>query len=238
MRVEIYTTENSVQSETEAPRLTLFFHGFPGLRSKQNRDLAEQMARSTGRPSYVFLYPGLTQAEGSFSFPACLDAVHRQVESLLGIDEFQVDLVGHSWGGFLGLSLLSRFPTRIRRAVLLSPLLSFGQPDSESHILTEKAFEKMGLENPDLKLGHPSILAEEFRGVGLKYPAESIIGGISDRAEILILQSRLDEITPADVAMGYLSYFKKKPFFELVETDHSFLLNRSATSERIQRFLK
>jgi pimeloyl-ACP methyl ester carboxylesterase len=221
-------------------RLTLFLHGFPGIRSRQNRDLAEALAKQTGRPSHVLLYPGLSQAEGRFSFRECLDGVHARVERLFEEHDRQnrqaeckIDLVGHSWGGFLALTLMNRHPERIRRAVLMSPLLEFA---AES--LCENAFAGMARENPQISIGDPALLAQEFIGVSRDFPTDSLISGVNEHAGLLILQSREDEITPASVAAAFLPRFRRRPLFELVDTDHSFLVDRERLATRIGDFLQ
>jgi pimeloyl-ACP methyl ester carboxylesterase len=219
--------------DLSGPRLTLFLHGFPGIRSRQNRDLAEALAERTGRPSHLFLYAGLSQVEGQFSFRECLAGVHAGVERILGQGEFEIDVVGHSWGGFLALTLMDRHPQRIRRAVLMSPLLEFA-----AEALCERAFAEMARENPQISIGDPLGLAKEFKGVSLDFPTDTLISSISEKTRLLILQSREDEITPASVAAGFLPRFRQQPLFEIVETDHSFLGDRAWLANRIGDFLQ
>jgi hypothetical protein len=116
--------------------------------------------------------------------------------------------------------------------VLMSPLLKFAQPD-----LSEGAFARMAAENSALSLVSPSKLAEEFSSVSMHYPTETLISSVADSTEILILQSRNDDITPGSVALEHLPLFKTRPAFEWVDTDHSFVLGREKILHRVGTFL-
>lgn len=213
-------------------RLIVFLHGFPSVKSKQNREIAAAVSRETGRPADLLLYSGLGCASGKFTFSGCLAEVSAYFESLFAGPVKHVDLVGHSWGGFLALKMASRYPDRVRKLVLMSPLLWFA---SEERVL--EGFAETREENPHIDFGDLRGLAHDFCETGRKYPSESLIAGVAPATEVLFLQARIDPITPADIAIKKKELFQHPPVFELTDNDHSFLSDRPELSKRIARFL-
>lgn len=216
-------------------RLTIFLHGFPGIRSKQNRELAEIVARETRVPSEVVLYPGLGCAGGVFSFGSCRDDVCQFIQAKLEAQpDLQLDLVGHSWGGYLSLTLTQLFPSRVRRLILLSPLLEFVSAGAIRPWL-----EQVRSENPAVQLSSDlDRLALEFAAFQGRAPASKLIAAIPNTVDVLFLQARIDPMTPAEIAQAHLPNFHKPPTFALVDNDHSFLADRPALGRRLAEFLK
>ena len=219
--------------ELKSGTYTLFLHGFPSIRSRQNRDIAEVTARETGGRADVLLYDGLGFSPGVFSFERCLSDVRQFVKSLVGSGLEKIDLVGHSWGGFLSLVLAKEHPSLIRRLVLMSPLLSFATAEQ-----ARPSFEETFANNPSIRLGNIGKLALEFQKIGEMYPMRKLLPLFPDSIDALFLQAKDDLVTPASVAQSNLALFGKTPRFELAPTDHSFLLNRPEMTERIARFIK
>ena len=216
-------------------RRTVFLHGYPGVRSKQNRDVAEGIAHATGRESHVLLYPGLTQAAGEFSYQACLEDVHAYVSDLIarcGV----VDVVGHSWGGFLALTLAEKFGASVGKLALMSPLLQFPELAVQTGIRAH--FKKMATENPSLMLGNLDDRAREFAQTGEAHPIDALIRSIPEKMRVLFLQARIDQITPTEIAESKRPLFSTATQFELVDTDHSFLTGRDWLLERLTTFLR
>jgi esterase/lipase len=211
---------------------TLFLHGFPSIRSRQNRDIAEATARETGGRADVLLYDGLGFSPGVFSFERCLSDVRAFVKNMVesGVEKF--DLVGHSWGGFLSLVLASEFRKHVRRMVLMSPLLSFTTAE-HARPWFEETFE----DNPHIRLGNIGQLATEFERLGKKYPLQNLLSKFPETVDALFLQAENDDVTPSSIAKSSLAFFSKTPLFELADTDHSFLINRPAMTDRIARFI-
>ncbi len=205
---------------------TLFLHGFPGVRSKQNKDLAEKASR-LGRRCYVPLYAGLGQAEGEFSFLKCRAQVQMFFGELLSKNE-SVEIVGHSWGGYLALGLTAGAPARVGRLVLMSPLLHFFTLD-----LAQQAFRLTARENANLSLGVTDELAREFHALGNKDRAEDLARSISSETQVSIFQAATDDTTPVSYAENLVNQFRVRPRYELVATDHSFLVNREVALERV-----
>ena len=211
---------------------TIFLHGFPGIRSKQNREIAQGFVNSGGGDAHVLLYSGLTQAPGQFTFTSCLAEVHAYLEKLVTPKSQSFNLVGHSWGGFLSLTIAERFQPFLRKMVLMSPLLYFWE-ESES----TKFFEETLKNNPGIQIGTASERGAEFETFGTSTPPDRLIRSVTPETEVLFLQAREDDVTPTSIALEKVKLFEKFPTFELVDTDHSFILNRERITKRISNFL-
>ncbi len=212
--------------------ITVFLHGFPGVRSKQNREIAEQTAQTTGRHCYVPLYTGLGFSEGTFSFENCRKEVEDFVGELMK-SHGQLDLVGHSWGGYQALGLAAKHGHKIRRLVLMSPLLDFFNVD-----IADESFKSTAQNNPQLHLGEISKLAEEFVNVGAETPAVSLAERVHPLTKVVLLQAKDDGVTPPKHAEALLSHFRELPIYRTLETDHSFVLNREFATQEIIRALE
>ena len=205
---------------------TLFLHGFPGVRSKQNQDLAEKAAK-LGRRCFVPLYEGLGQSDGEFSFLKCREQVRVFAADLLSQYE-KIDLVGHSWGGYLALGIAADAKEKVSRLVLMSPLLHFFTLD-----LAQQAFRLTAEGNPTLNLGSTDDLAREFHTLGTKDRAEESARDISIDTSVSIFQAATDDTTPASYAQNLVNLFRRRPPYEEVATDHSFLVDRSLALDRV-----
>jgi pimeloyl-ACP methyl ester carboxylesterase len=205
---------------------TLFLHGFPGVRSKQNKDLAEKAA-AMGRRCFVPLYSGLGQADGDFTFLSCRSDVQTFARDLL--ERFgSIDLVGHSWGGYLSLGIAAEAQEKIGRLVLMSPLLHFFTLD-----LAKQAFRMTADGNGELRLGETDVLAREFHTLGNKDRAEEYARRISTETRVSIFQAKNDDTTPASYVENLVNQFKQRPQYEVVATDHSFLIDRDRALDRV-----
>jgi len=220
-------------SDSEA-LITVFLHGFPALHSKQNREIAEVAANSLERETHLLFYAGLGFAPGEFRFQKCLTDVAGYFSELIEKrPKLRIDVVGHSWGGYLALQMANRFPSQIRRMVLMSPLLMFSAIN-----LGVETLQDYARDNSMLTFGDPDELALDFVETGRSIPPAELIGRVSEAIEILFLQARNDEITPTRIALNMIDDFKRRPTFEIVDTDHSFVVDRPRLSQRIAAFLK
>src|SRR6478672_9105527 len=107
--------------DSSAPLKVVSLHGFPSVRSKQNRELAQGIADALNCRVRVILYPGLS-SDGLFSFSKTIDALLAEFPSLIE-PENKINLLGHSFGGFAAILLAATYPKLIKKMVLLSPLL-------------------------------------------------------------------------------------------------------------------
>jgi esterase/lipase len=213
--------------------LMFFLHGFPGIRSRQNRDIAEEVARLNGGRAWVPLYRGLGQVPGEFSFEDCRRDVEDFISSTLASHLGKVYLVGHSWGGYLSLRVCATHPARIQKLVLMSPLLQFPNEEACSSLIQQTA-----LDHSSIDIGNIDERIAEFVRLGKESPPEEWMSKLSPSLETLILQAQSDVVTPCLVAERKLGNFPTKPVYEIVDTDHSFLNLRSETAQRIARFLR
>lgn len=218
-------------SSNNTGRATLFLHGFPGVRSKQNRDLAEATAARFRRKCFVPLYDGLGEADGVFSFLNCRDQVRSLAQELVTTYKL-IDVVGHSWGGYLALGLASEYQEKIGSLILMSPLLYFFTLD-----LSQQAFKLIGENNLALALGSTDDLASEFYTLGSTERAEDFAKQISPTTKVSIFQAANDDTTPVSYAENLVNQFQVRPHYEAVATDHSFLVNRGRALERVMTVL-
>lgn len=207
-------------------------HGFPGVRSRQNVEIAERVSVRTGRTAHVLLYSGLGRAEGHFTFEGCVGEVRAFFSGLFSSPRRKADLIGHSFGGYLSLLMANEFPDRIRRIVLMSPLLKFFPED-----VCHPFFADVHRNHPHLSLDAPEALSRDFLDIGTKFPPGDLVRSLPESIEILFLQAREDLITPVSIAEEMIPLFKRRPDFQVVEQDHSFLLNREELSLKIGTFL-
>jgi pimeloyl-ACP methyl ester carboxylesterase len=224
------------RQNNEPKAKTVFLHGFPSLRSKQNRELADRVTEELQSHADLLLYSGLGFAEGTFTFSGCVHEVNQYFERTLPSGSVDINLVGHSWGGFLSLLMASRFGARVRKMILLSPLLFFGNEEQAM-----AGLKSIVDDNPQLALGEARALVRDFCSIGLQNPTEKLIQQIPTGVEILFLQAKVDQLTPPEIAKSFAAkmqqHFKTPPEFELVDNDHSFLNNRPELSLRMAQFL-
>ena len=213
---------------------SIFLHGLPGVRSKQNLEIAEAAARRTGATTQVLMYSGLGHAQGEFNFLQCVrdvEYVYTQVVEDPKVTEIQ--LVGHSWGGYLAIRLAKMDSTKLRKIILMSPLVAF--PSDPNAVAA--AIGNYAKEYPHLTLGNPQVRASEMMSIRSESSIHEWIGKIPETVEVLFLQATGDQITPLKAAEEALRHFKGRPVFELVATDHSFVENRPQLTERIAHFM-
>ena len=230
MNLHVYHPESSVHSDLGP---LVFLHGFPGARSEQNREVAQKVSNLTGREAIVLLYAGVDDKSRMFTFKGCIDEVQAYFADLLKREPRRIDLVGHSWGGFLALTLIEKFANRLSHVVLMSPLLEFAAED-----VVIPAFTTMYENNPQLTIRSVLELSKEFSALETSMPASAMIRAIPADLAVLFLQSRFDDTTPTPTAEKKLNDFRRSPQFELIDTEHNFLSNRDQVSDRIARFLK
>ncbi len=245
MKVLIFQPDELLETQTsrEAMKkdLVIFLHGFPSLRSKQNRELAKIVSQTNLVDVWLPLYPGLGFSEGRFSFSSCLELVQNWASSRLKEKRRsgwtgRLQIVGHSWGGFLGLALaqLPDVAVTLSKMVLMSPLVHFAPPSEVS-----RAFQHMTAQS-DLKLDLLDIesLAKDFERVGKNRDVAQLIRNLPSTLKVDYLQARTDQMTPPEVAEKMRVHFKCQLNFQVVDQDHSFLSDRSSLGLELARLLR
>ncbi len=227
--------------DPKAPLKVISLHGFPSIRSKQNRELAQGVADELGCRVRVVLYPGLSTS-GLFSFKKTIDALLNEFPAIIAddskekIEPTKVGLLGHSFGGFCALLLAAKFPQLIERVVLLSPLLKFN-----SSINDVAGFFKSILgtnQNQEVNTLSPVELGQEFHDLSKQYSVEKLISELDPKLKIEMLQARVDGVTPTQTAEEFRQHFKCDFKFELVDQDHSFLIDRPQLAKKIAAYFK
>lgn len=211
------------------PLKIVSLHGFPSIRSKQNRELAENLAKLTQQRVRVVLYPGVS-CEGIFSFKKTLEALINEFSILT--ENSRVGLLGHSWGGFCSIVLASIYSTQISKMVLMSPLLKFSKESNQLRDFFLQAINS----SSSIRTLPVDQLAKEFIEIAQEFPAENVIASISPEIDIVLLQARRDEITPTAIAEEMKNHFKGKFQYELVDQDHSFLIDRPKLSDKLAQY--
>lgn len=198
----------------------LFLHGFPGLKTRQNRDLDEAVKAGLGLQTLRPLGRGLGVEPGTFRFTEEID---RREADCRGHADQSLVLVGHSWGGYQALHLASRCPEKLRGVILMSPLM--GIPKDLQPILTQ-----IHAEHPEVNWGSDRELISDGEALGAQQPFEKTLEKIPGDLRITILQAKEDPITPDDLLIAKLGHFKRAPWVRFLETDHQFLVNRPAVT--------
>lgn len=200
-----------------------FFHGFPGIRSRQNRDLAEMVSHEIGFDSYVFHYAGLKVVPGPFSFVQSIEDSIDFCRQLLG-RYGRLHLVGHSFGGLVACEVLRQFQEAIGSLTLLSPLVDFEiQDDSRKRISTEvrESYPDLFSDADELRLlDEWKILYKHFRPI---LHTDSL-----SSTPCLILQSKDDPYTPEPITLRLVRAWRGPIQYLEVHEDHSFLTDRSS----------
>lgn len=213
-------------------------HGFPSVRSKQNREIAQGIADELQCRVRVVLYPGLS-CSGLFSFKKTIEAMVTQFPELTadeGKVSQKIDLLGHSFGGFAALLLAAEYPQLVRRMVLLSPLLKFSPSASDVSAFFRNILSTNS--NASLNTLTPDELGQEFHDLSKIYQTEKSIERLDPKLKVKLMQARGDTVTPTAIAEEFRRHFKCDLNFELVEQDHSFLVDRLALSKQIAQFFK
>lgn len=215
---------------SSSPLKVVSLHGFPGVRSKQNREIAQGIADALSCRVRVVLYPGLS-TEGKFSFERTIDALLKEFPN---IAEHRIDLVGHSFGGFSAILLASRYPQLVHKLVLLSPLLKFASTADQALSF----FKNIITSNDGISTESPEDLAMEFEELSKGFNVAQLVAELSPSMPVKFMQARTDTITPTVIAEDLRKYFRGKIDYELVEQDHSFLLDRPTLAKKIAEFLR
>lgn len=109
--------------EDKSKGVVVLLHGFPGWVTK-NYDLAELLTLE-GYICYVPHYPGLGLSvdEGPFDFLDCISSIESFYDFVsLKHKDCDINLIGHSWGGYLALRLAERCTGKM---IILAPLAVF-----------------------------------------------------------------------------------------------------------------
>ena len=92
-----------------------------GLDSKQWKGLLPHLGGRRELCPHYLCYPGTVDWTGAGEIDSLMD--YRAAEALLLAEDGPVDIIGHSYGGFIALRLAKEHPDRIRRMAFHEPIV-------------------------------------------------------------------------------------------------------------------
>ena len=218
--------------QTNIHHIVLILHGLPGIRSRQNRDLAEQLNMQFGLSTRVIIYPGLGVSQGPFSFAKSVHELETQIEELQKNNpQIKIHLIGHSFGGYLSLRMLQKFPHAVQSLFLMSPLV---------FELSRRQLEHLGNE---IRTSHPTIqfpnideLFPDYEKNNQLCPVENFKKPPFEQTPIYMIQAKEDQITPTITAQQFVNGTHIQ-YYEILQ-DHSFLQDRAEILTHIKKFYR
>ena len=107
MNLHVYQPQTAVQSELGP----LVFPSRVSGRTfgTKSRGSHRRSRISPAARAIVLLYAGVDDKSRVFTFKECIDEVQTYFAELLANEKRSISLVGHSWGGFLALTLIEKF---------------------------------------------------------------------------------------------------------------------------------
>ena len=213
------------------PERFYFLHGFPGRRTKQNEDLAKSLHDQLGVTSIILYYPGREVAPDEFGFAKTLEGVRGYFKA-----EFAkysgISLIGHSFGGYLGLRVADEFSDKIKRLILLSPLISF-----ENANLPPSAIIQVNKDYSDMKFADIDNAHFDFRDLGRSIQLKNLIENLPSSIDVSIIQAGKDQITLPEYVQEARAWFKVPPKYIELDLDHSFIEDRDLLIKTVTRLL-
>ena len=212
--------------------IALVLHGLPGIRSRQNRDLAEKLNAQFGLSTRVIFYPGLGIHPGEFSFSKSVHEVETQIIELLkDSPQIKIHLIGHSFGGYLSLRMLQKFPQAIQSLFLMSPLV---------FELSRRQLEYLGNEirtsNPTIHFPTIDEIYPDYEKTNQQQPVENFKNPPFAKTPIYMIQAKEDQITPTKTAQHFVEDTHIQ-YCEILQ-NHSFLQDRAEVLAHIDKFYK
>lgn len=210
--IEVEHISNSSQTTKES---IVILNGFPAY-IERNTDFGYELNKQFGADVYIPHYKGLGVSKGKFSFYHSIEDMMSLVSHLKNKYK-ALTIVGHSWGGYLALSIADRIP--VDELVLISPFVVFPEDNEIQAILDEfiQTERKMNREQKTL-----SELIEDLQLVRKDYPVnEELFRRVG--TPVLVLQGLNDIVSIPRFSKDLFEKLgtDKKEYVE-VETDHWF----------------
>ena len=122
--------------------ILLFLHGFPGNLTK-NEDIAVALSSALNLDAVLPHYRGLGKSVGSVSLASTISDSLKILDWLTTVQGYHsVHLIGHSWGGLVGLNLLRAAPKKIASLSLLAPLSVLPSQDEFGYMINDFFMQK------------------------------------------------------------------------------------------------
>lgn len=219
------------QIDKNTENIVVLLHGFPGITTKQNRDLAPLFYEKLGWPSVIVFYPGLSINPGKFTYTEAYALVKKTIKNFLELNpNLKIHLYGHSFGGYLSLRLAKDFNKNIEQMFLLSPLLHVIDKDFFTELINKLYTEHSYLDRYSLE-----ELYEDHNKFGIGYHPNELKSFLTSK-RVKIYQSRLDTITPTPIALEFIKDSNIQ--YEESEQEHSFLTDRMEVFDKALDFFK
>jgi esterase/lipase len=210
------------------------FHGFPSQKNR-NKDIAYALSKSTNHTIIVHHYQGLGESLGEFTFFESLDNAEKFIKHHLKLGKYKkIHFVGHSWGGFISLNMLRKFPIIVDKIFLLSP---FNQvPENKNlTILVDALFH----EYPHCFFKTTKAkVKKDFMNVEKKYDLIKFLKTYTSTQKIKILQAKNDLAVPESTTRHLSQLLGRACKYQEVKIDHSFTEQRAQTIKAICEFFK
>lgn len=210
------------------------FHGFPSQKNR-NKDLAAFLSDNTKASIFVHHYEGVGESLGKFSFTRSIETAFHYVEKIRNEFHLQrLHFLGHSWGGFVSLNLLSHFSRDLASLVLYSP---FTQIPIDKGI-DELAYNLMK-EYPHFFFhrNHADV-STEFKIIQQRFTYMNALQEQHWQRPTLVLQAKNDLATPEAQTKAVLPLLGPHTIYNELDIDHSFTQNRDNTLSLTKQFYK
>lgn len=177
-------------------------------------------------------FQGLGNSTGPFSFTNTLEEAHLVSMHLIKEHGVQtLNIVGHSWGGLVGLELFQNLPKENRgQLILMAPFSEFPQDASIRNWLNTIE------QNKQVKFSNETVgfAAQNFYAVEtLRSPLSNLKNIQLSQHQIIIIEAKNDPEVPNAATKNLAAYFNSFPTFITLDLDHSFLNDRNLIIETV-----
>lgn len=206
--------------------VNVILHGFPGEKGNRNHDLAMSLYECNGQSSFIVHYEGLGQSLGDFNFYESIfhtiDVINQKLQDK-GVSK--INIIGHSWGGLVGLFLMHKATFAINKIVLLSPFLSI--PKNDELLLL---INNLKSELPHVLKKSPGVYKTELDRINANLEELSL----SSLKLIDIIFANHDDTVSVDDISSFFQLKNVKFNLVTVDQDHSFLKDRVTAIKIVQ----
>ena len=222
--------------EKPSDTAVLLFHGFPANRNVKNLDLADVLYRERGYHVFLLHYRGLGESTGTFSF-------RQTIEEAIGIvDRVHRDLapkklivIGHSWGGLVGMSVAASRSEMVHQLILLSPLCDLDKTHGlYGWIVRDVRQEFLGIYGDK---SEEEVKADIDYVIANHSPAK-VVERFRPDMPVTLIQAGFDDTTIPRAAKALLEHFPTRPHYVELPMDHSFTESRRELAETILRAIE
>lgn len=228
----LHIDSHAFRGEKPAKQAFVFLHGFPGLFTR-NEDLAAFASARFQADSFVPHLSGIGQSKGEFLFSKSIENSISLIENILASNIYEkVNLVGHSWGGFITLTALRHFKKTIHRTMLLSPFTV--APPVEAILPELSAFVKQ--QQLTGKSADLNRLTKDMAEVlKIQHPRLDEALAYTSKDTLLVIQANEDTVMPAIANRSrYGAIGDAGSYLEL--NDNHWFTNRPPIFSHAERF--